>query len=146
MAEWRKLTVQCTASLRDFDGWIDVKSLRDSIFEYLKHFVPKRKDLEALRDEIRDLCYEALKFALRIRQSRSAYQVVSIEGGKRLDGIKGPDWIVEGSEDPKLTEDDIKGAQVSYTLFGALMRYDYGQGEPVVQESAMVIFKKSPRS
>ena len=139
--EWRRLTIQCAQSLRKPDMPLNCEGTVAAVNDLLRPFAPLGKVAKSsLLKSVEDLCQKAARFALRIRQSRSLYRVISIERGTGFDNMDHPDFTPEDSVEDG--DDNLAGAKVVYTIFGALQRFHYGQGEPVTLEKALIVFGK----
>ena len=89
-----------------------------------------------MKQELVDLCFRAYSLAVRLRQSRSRYEIVAIETGRRISSEDEDDFHILASE---LVDEDGEDQMVRYTLFGALTKYSFGYGQRIILEKEQVV-------
>ena len=140
MIDWRRATIKCinaSYATSSFRSWCKAPRI---IYEHLLPILGKNKDFQdKIKHDLSDLCEKALDLALRMRESRSIHEIVEIEPGREVLNIDNFDFKVEGCESHDLNEKDLNKSTVAYTLFGALIRRDFGVGQGAVVGKARVV-------
>jgi hypothetical protein len=145
IADWRVRTL----SLAQRIGCQNSKPQRtaDSIYETLRPLLlPKSKnpstnelDMQKRKVQILEICKKAYALTIKMRQSKSTYQIVGIERGDKFNGYdETPSFTPQETSVPK---DKLVNLRVSFTIFGALVKVPDGvsAGERHVLEKAHVV-------
>ncbi|KAH0600938.1 hypothetical protein MHUMG1_01939 [Metarhizium humberi] len=137
LTNWRLSTMKC-AQLAQCSSLSDCQAFNLLVFTLkpLLHHNCSQEQLEQLRNQIRDVCEEAIEFRLAMRQSKDLYKCQMIARGQ----IVSPEIPAEAVE---VQGDGDAGKVIVGTFFGALLKHakSRGEDEVVVLERAHVLVK-----
>lgn len=139
LTNWRLSTMKCAQLARCSSlGNCQAVNLLVPTLEPLLHRNCSQEQLEQLGNKIIEVCEEAIKFRLAMRQSKDLYKCQIICRGQTVS----PDIPAEAVE---VQGDGDAGKVIVGTFFGALLKHakSRGEDEVVVLERAHVLVKSA---
>jgi hypothetical protein len=147
IADWRVRTLSLAQRIACQNS--KPERTRDSIYEYLRPLLlpksknPSAKELDMQKHKVKamilEICQKAYALTIKMRQSRSTYQIDEIERGDKFHGYdETPSFTPHETSVPK---DKLGNLRVSFTIFGALVKVPDGvsAGERHILEKAHVV-------